>query len=188
MKMYEVRNKRGELMFRKFASKQEAVEVIMDYIGDFNDELADEYYESDYITPFDFTIKEVEEREVNERVVDYESANSELNNNDSDLKHIRVNKKHKVALIALNELFTIAEAWNKADDFTPDWSNLDQDKWYPWFVYDADRAGFLCAYTYHSPSATHAAIGSRLCFKTAERARQFGKQFIDLWNEVLLIK
>jgi len=97
-----------------------------------------------------------------------------------------LNPSHVKALIALNELFTIAEAWNKADDFVPDFSNSRQDKWFPWFVYDEDRAGFVYAYTSDAPSYTNANIGSRLCFKTANRARQFGNQFIDLWNKVLL--
>lgn len=28
-------------------------------------------------------------------------------------------------------------------------------------------------------------ISSKFCFKTHERAMQFGKQFIDLWNDLL---
>ena len=96
-----------------------------------------------------------------------------------------LNPNHVEALIALNELFTIAEAWNKADEFVPDFSNGNQDKWFPWFYYDKDAAGFVCA-TYNAPSSADANVGSRLCFKSANRARQFGKQFIDLWNKVLL--
>lgn len=96
------------------------------------------------------------------------------------------NPKHIKALVAYNRLCTIAQAWNKADDFTPDFSNRNQTKWFPWFVYSDDAAGFVHAYS----TATYAVanLGSRLCFKTSTRARQFGEQFIDLWNDVLLQK
>lgn len=41
-----------------------------------------------------------------------------------------INPKHLDALIALNQLFTIAEAWNKEDGFVPDFSDCNQDKWF----------------------------------------------------------
>lgn len=95
-----------------------------------------------------------------------------------------INPKHIKALIALNELFTIAEAWNKEDGFVPDFSDWEQCKYFPWFVYNKDAAGFVFERTNYLP--TYATVGSRLCFKTPERAEQFGKQFVDLYNEVFL--
>ena len=97
-----------------------------------------------------------------------------------------MNPRHLKALAALNKLFTIAEAWNKADDFVPDFSNQNQYKYYPWFVYDRDAAGFVAAV--NTAAGTNAYFGSRLCFKTANRARQFGEMFADLYNEVFLFK
>lgn len=97
-----------------------------------------------------------------------------------------INPKHIKALIALNELFTIAQAWNKEDGFVPDFSDWNQGKWFPWFKYDEDVAGFVYAYTNNSPTTARATFGSRLCFKTSERAEQFGKQFADLYNKVFL--
>lgn len=93
---------------------------------------------------------------------------------------------HIEALIALNELFTIAQAWNKEDGFVPDFSDWNQDKWFPWFKYDKDAAGFVYANTAYSPTGARAYFGSQLCFKTPERAEQFGKQFVDLYNKVFL--
>ena len=90
-------------------------------------------------------------------------------------------------MIALNELFTIAEAWNKEDGFVPDFSDINQWKYFPWFIYNNDAAGFVFAATTYMATYANAYFGSRLCFKTEERARQFGEQFIDLWNKVLLI-
>ena len=75
-----------------------------------------------------------------------------------------LNPKHIEALVALNRLFTIAEAWNKADGFVPDFSDWKQNKWYPWFKYDKDAAGFVYAITADTPTAAHANFGSRLCF------------------------
>ena len=97
-----------------------------------------------------------------------------------------INPKHIEALMALNKLFTIAEAWNKEDGFVPDFSDTEQEKWFPWFKYDKDAAGFVCASTHDTPSCASASIGSRLCFKTRERAGQFGKQFAELYNKVFL--
>ena len=92
------------------------------------------------------------------------------------------------ALVALNELFTIAQAWNKEDNFTPDFSNRNQTKWFPWFVYSNAAAGFVFASSTNTATNAAANFGSRLCFKTSDRARQFGEQFIDLWNDVLLFR
>ena len=97
-----------------------------------------------------------------------------------------INPTHIEALIALNKLFTIAQAWNKEDGFVPDFSDCNQEKWFPWFKYDKDAAGFVFAYTYSTPTVASTIVGSRLCFKSSERAAQFGKQFADLYNKVFL--
>lgn len=189
-----------------FATRQDAADAMDNYISDANNGL--DPTDEEWLTPFDFDLKKVEvKEEPNETITDYITAREYLGGKAN--KQFTVSKKvvavntvpgledvtrlvdalnpsHVKALIALNELFTIAEAWNKADDFVPDFSNSRQDKWFPWFVYDEDRAGFVCANADDAPSYTDAYFGSRLCFKTANRARQFGNQFIDLWNKVLL--
>lgn len=198
MKKYVVKYKDSEKVFGWYSSRVEASFKVVEYINDFNDDL-----EGDYVSPFDFTLEEVECKDVNEVITDFESAKRYLNQE----KGLRPNTplvrstsvcvmrqrffediddKHLEALIALNQLFTIAEAWNNADGFVPDFSDCSQDKWYPWFKYDKDTAGFVCADTYNAPSTAHASSGSRLCFKTEERARQFGVQFIELYNKVFI--
>ena len=97
-------------------------------------------------------------------------------------------KNHQNALLALEKLIVIAEAWNKADGFVPDFSNDDQYKYFPWFMYNDKAAGFVCAATAATAAGTFAFFGSRLCFKTEKRAKQFGEQFIDLWNDFLLYR
>jgi UDP-N-acetylmuramate-alanine ligase len=150
------------------------------------------------ISIFDFDISIVENKDVNEMLTDYETANEYLNlfkdnfnknNAELDGKLItEANPMHIKALIALNRLFTIAQAWNKADEFTPDFGDYSQDKWFPWFTYNKELAGFVYANADNAPSYTYADFGSRLCFKSSARARQFGEQFIDLWNEALLLE
>lgn len=96
-------------------------------------------------------------------------------------------KDHQKALIALEKLIVIAEAWNKKDGFVPDFDNTNQYKWFPWFRKNG-TAGFVFANADNTYAYAYANIGSRLCFKTEERAKQFGEQFIDLWNDFLLFR
>ena len=86
----------------------------------------------------------------------------------------------------MNELFTIAEAWNKADGFVPDFSDKEQRKYFPWFVYDKDVARFSPNGSMSSAYVS-ALLGARLCFKTIERARQFGQRFEGLFNKFLML-
>lgn len=156
-------------------------------------------------SPFDFKIEVVESKDVNEIISTFEKAREALGLRQlmplSDVRKAFVcpgtpediltflnefNPHHINALIALNRLFTIAEAWNKEDGFVPDFSDLKQDKWYPWFKYDNDATGFVYAGTAYTPTTAYAPFGSRLCFKSSERAAQFGKQFADLYNSAFL--
>ena len=194
MKKYIVKYKDSEKVFGEYNSRKEASDKVMEFIND------------NYISPFDFVLEEVECKEVNEVITDFESAKKYLvgNKNDdfivdkerfsksvvkikkAEMLIKELNPKHIEALVALNRLFTIAEAWNKGDEFVPDFSNWNQAKWYPWFGYNKDAAEFACTGSLNAPSTAHASSGSRLCFKTEERARQFGEQFIELYNKVFL--
>lgn len=207
MKKYIIKNADGSeqnVMEAVHGSRKEAGQTLWNYISDYNGGL--DVDDEDWISPFDFIIKEVECKDVNEVITDFESARKALglNMNEGftvtkrligeitisieDMRHFvtDINPKHIEALIALNELFTIAQAWNKEDGFVPDFSDWEQNKWYPWFVYDKDAAGFVCARTANAPASANAIIGSRLCFKSSARATQFGKQFADLYNKIFL--
>lgn len=206
MKKYLVTNKKTKEVCGKFDSKSEAADEMMVFINEHNEELDSD--DEDYLTPFDFILEEIESKEINDIVTSYEEARKYLggkpNNDFTVAKKVvsgncvkldevtrlvkDINPSHVKALIALNELFTIAQAWNKEDEFEPDFSNSNQYKYFPWFVYDNGAAGFVYAYASSTATYTGASVGSRLCFKTPERARQFGEQFIDLWNDVLLFR
>ena len=179
-------------------SRKEAGETLMDYICDQKNFLSID--DDDYLSPFDFILEEVECGDINEVISDFESAREMLglkalgflNKFDDVTKLISdINPKHIEALIALNKLFTLAEAWNKEDGFVSDFSDCEQSKWFPRFKYDEDAAGFVyvdAQYTSTHYTLTNVAayINSRLCFNTSERAAQFGKQFAELYNKVFL--
>ena len=153
-----------------------------------------------HLSPFDFVLEEVERPQVNEVVTDFKRARKALGLKPNTCYNLSehvpkfvsdINHKHIEALIALNKLFTIAEAWNKEDCFVSDFSDWEQDKWFPRFKYDEDAAGFVCAdvqymSTHYTLMNVAAYINSRLCFKSSARAEQFGKQFEDLYNDVFI--
>ena len=198
MKRYIIKYANGSNQYAMKAehnSRKEATETLMNYIC--NHKPINGYHPS----PFDFTLKEVDVKDVNEVITGFESARKALGlkpNTGYEIseripKFISVaqlvndiNPKHIKALIALNKLFTIAEAWNKEDKFVPDFSDGDQYKWYPSFIYDKHIARYVYYRSSYAVKYATSSSGARLCFKTPERAEQFGKQFEDLYNKVFL--
>ena len=175
-----------------YKSRNEVSDALMEYIHNHNEYL--NISDDDFLSIFDFKLEEVERMEVNETITDFGSARKALaadfylsvdkSKLATSLMH-DINPKHVEALIALNKLFTIAQAWNKEDGFVPDFSDRCQDKWIPWFDYDKNTARFMFRNTFNAPTNAYN-FSSRLCFKTFARAKQFGKQFADLYNEVFL--
>ena len=183
-----------------FDAKVDAIEAMNEEIDNYNDTY--NLTEEEGLSPFDFTmdVVEVEEKkEDNDIEKDFEDAREKLDSfnvtSDEAAKHFdslaqlirNANPRHIKALIALNKLFTIAEKWNKEDGFVPDFSNKNQWKYYPWFKYEGESAGFVFAYTNNAVSVACANFGSRLCFKSESRAEEFGKKYVDLYNEVFLL-
>ena len=161
-------------------------------IGKFDDRedassfIIDQCEEDDDVTVFDFAFREVDEAEPAELCPDFAASCKFLGI--SDEFAFDCADDHIKAMQSLYMLVIIAQAWNKIDGFTPDWSDGNQLKYFPWFVYgeSKDPAGFVFAGTYHSATPAYAFFGSRLCFKSSERAHQFGEMFTDLFNDFLL--
>lgn len=86
--------------------------------------------------------------------------------------------------VAFYKLAIIAKAWNKIDDFIPDFSNTDQYKYFPWFTYSPKHEGLVYMCASYSGSSTIADFGSLICFKSYSMARKFGETFADLYNEM----
>lgn len=187
-----------------YKSRNEASDALMEYIYNHNEYL--NISDDDFLSIFDFKLEEVECTEVNEVITDFESARKALgikpnenftvskefiSGNGIKLEDVTrlvsdINPKHLKALIALNKLFTIAEAWNKEDGFVPDFLDEDQYKWYPSFIYDKYTARYIYYRKLHVIKHITLSSSALLCFKTPERAEQFGKQFIDIYNEIFL--
>lgn len=200
MKKYIIKNADGSeqtVMQAVHESREEAGRELMRYLSYHNEN----WDVDNYLSPFDFTLEEVECPQVNEVVTDFKRARKALGlkpnvayiPKSGDVKRLvtDINPKHIEALIAINKLFTIAEAWNNEDGFVPNFSDMEQDRWFPLFKHKKDATGLVFAYSCNAWSCLLTdeyvvIVGSRLCFKSSERAAQFGKQFVDLYNEVFL--
>ena len=185
-----------------YDTRNEAVQGIMNYVAGFNEDLGME--DSKRISPFYFKVEEVNVDVVAAEFKDaveclgldvndgYEVYGREkrgagsLKKRDVEKLVRELNPRHVDALVALNELFTIAEAWNKADGFVPDFSDKEQRKYFPWFVYDRDVAQFSADGSVWFAHESEL-LGARLCFKTIERAGQFGQRFAGLFNKFLML-
>lgn len=118
---------------------------------------------------------------VTERIKTYEDACREL---DIPLTPERC-KGMTEDEAAYYSLKVITRALNEG--WEPDWSNQDQEKWYPWYkVTGTNPAGLSYSHAFHTVSRTNAYIGSRLCFKTKALAKYAGTQFIKLYEIYLL--
>ena len=81
------------------------------------------------------------------------------------------------------KLLIIAKAINNG--WTPNW-NDGTWKYYPWFNMSSSGSGF--SYFVFDYVYALSDVGSRLCFEKREQAEYFGKQFIELFKDVMVIE
>ena len=204
MKKFKLKNTATSTTVGIYDTKAEAIKAMDCLIFKTNSENGQT--EEEGLSPFDFTI-EITEVDIADginsidearkylklipntgfKVHKKETSRSPLQLQDAETLIREINPHHLKAIAALNQLFTIAEAWNKDDDFTPDFSDPQQDKWYPIFDYNRDAEAFIYNYASFVGSIPRSPFGARLCFKTCTRAEQFGKQFTRLYNEVFTL-
>lgn len=193
MKKYVIKNADGSkqnIMPAAHDTRKEAMLTILRYATKSVEDEKDDYHVG---LPIAYRVEEVEEDDACECIPDFVSAVSYLQAAGLLHKEIRpcdflgsLNPKHFEALDALNKLFTIAQAWNTMDGFVPDFSNKNQREYFPWFQYYPDNRRFVCVASCDTNTSTFFStvfFGHRLCFKSRERATQFGKKFIDLYNK-----
>ena len=205
MKKYIITSADGKrrLTQTTYTSREEAGDALIYYINTNN--AGYPKGDANYLNPFDFTLVEIESKDANELVTDFDSAKKVLDfklNDGLTLVHglagrcaidakkaawlVRsVDNENLKVLIALNKLFTLARAWNKVDGFVPDASNDTQAKYYPYFVYNKDAKKYLAVGVTDTVACDTLCL-NRICFQSEKRAKQFGEQFIDLFNQVLL--
>ena len=85
-------------------------------------------------------------------------------------------------IVAYNKLLIIYKAINSG--WKPDWNNLRQYKYYPYFEVLSSGLGFSSS-DYYCVRAT-TAVGSRLCTDTSEKALYIAKQFEALCQDYFL--
>lgn len=204
MKKFQLKNVTDDKVVGQYDTKVDAIEAMNELIDETND--ANDETEEEGLSPFDFTLEVVEIDDASTIATfeearkylggfpnaDFTIAKKVLSGNSLQLEDVasfiqELNPHHLKALVALNKLFTIAEALNKADGFVPNFADRSQWKYFPWFRYDDETAGFVYASTRNAASYAYASVGSRLCFKSESRAMEFGKKFADLYNEVFLL-
>lgn len=83
---------------------------------------------------------------------------------------------------AIYQITVITKALNEG--WFPNWNNINQRKWYPWF-----RMSSGCFVIYganYVTSLAGAGYATRLCFPTEELAEYAGRQFIDIYSKIIL--
>ena len=198
MKKFQLKNVVDDKVVGTYDTKVDAIEAMNELIDETND--ANDETEEEGLSPFDFNLEVVEGIATFEEArkylggfpnADFTISKKIMSGNCLKLEDVSafiqdINPHHLKALVALNKLFTIAEAWNKADGFVPDFADRNQRKYFPWFEYDDEHAGFVFAPASYTASTAGASIGSRLCFKSESRAMEFGKKYADLYNKAFL--
>ena len=76
MKKYLVTNKKTQEICGKFDSKSEAADEMLGFIEEHNEDVDSD--DEEYLTPFDFTLEEIESKEINKVVTTYEEAREYL--------------------------------------------------------------------------------------------------------------
>ena len=171
MKKFIVKLKSDDSIIGTFETKVEASEFVTEAIDD-----------NQIDTVFDVVC---EEKDIDDYPLTFGDACKFLVIPESAIALKGDNEIAKFA-VAFYKLAIIAKAWNKIDGFVPNFSNSDQCKYFPWFVYETKHAGFVYALTHYAASDATANIGSRLCFKSSSTARKFGETFTALYNEMFL--
>ncbi|HBG41165.1 MAG TPA: hypothetical protein DDW85_07100 [Porphyromonadaceae bacterium] len=123
--------------------------------------------------------KEVK-RDVTERVKTFEDAQAETGRPGVP-EFSDVPEDMRPYFKAQYKIVVIAQALNEG--WKPDWTNGNQKKWVPWFGMSSSGVAFNVTYYYYS--YTNAGTGSRLCFKTEALANYAGRQFVEIWDELL---
>jgi hypothetical protein len=90
---------------------------------------------------------------------------------------------------AFAKLTVIAEALNES--WVPDWDNWNESKYYPWFNMRSESAGGSgLGFSFHDIAYVYSGtcVGSRLVFKSRALAEYAGKQFTDIYRDLMVIE
>ena len=89
--------------------------------------------------------------------------------------------------VAYKKLKIVAKALNQG--WEPNWKNDDEWKYYPWFDFEDDKgSGLGLSYDVCDCDVSFSSVGSRLCFKTRGLAEYAGRQFVELYAQMMVIQ
>ena len=126
--------------------------------------------------------KEFFSGKITDRIKTYEDAYSEAD--DATKRDSEIFPTDTEDVVAYKKLKLIAKVLR--GDWQPDWNNSSQYKWFPFFKCSSG-SGFGFSFSYYNFDRAFTNVGSRLCFPTEELATYFGKQFIEIHNQILTI-
>lgn len=164
MKQYKVTNKKKDSLFGIYNSLVEANTAVIKYIEEYNKR---QNYDSNCINIFDFNVEEIDNSADN---LDAALAYLDRENNQQAL--IYVDKRYKESMEIIHKLLVINEAWNKEDNFIPDYINNGQDKYHLMLEFKDDNINAEWFYSYRK-------FQTLFAFKNHQRAVDFAELFKD---------
>lgn len=158
-----------------FDSKQEATIFVYQYIAN---------YPGTDLTPFDFRLEECETKATD--ITSYDKAVSILGG--VDRTTIAVDKENFKALNALDELMTIARAWNEVDEARLiQLPHPEQMRYFPQFSDDTDDERHYFCYEHPMASEHDFGIEALVSFRTKELAETFSSKFKEVFARLFNI-
>ena len=129
--------------------------------------------------------KRVFQKDIKERIKTFDDVIRELGDDPEEFKNA-ISIMEEPDEIAYVKLKLIAKALNEG--WTPDWSNGEWDKWYPWFKMDDSSSAGRFSFGDSDLQHSHSSVGSRLCFKSKDLATYAGTQFLDIYKDFFTVK
>ena len=129
--------------------------------------------------------KRVFQKDIKERIKTFDDVIRELGDDPEEFKNA-ISIMEEPDEIAYVKLKLIAKALNEG--WTPDWSNGEWDKWYPWFKMDDSSSAGRFSFGVSGNQRSASSVGSRLCFKSKDLATYAGTQFLDIYKDFFTLK
>ena len=129
--------------------------------------------------------KRVFQKDIKERIKTFDDVIRELGDDPEEFKNA-ISIMEEPDEIAYVKLKLIAKALNEG--WTPDWSNGEWDKWYPWFKMDDSSSAGRFSFHVAANQRSYSHVGSRLCFKSKDLATYAGTQFLDIYKDFFTVK
>lgn len=129
--------------------------------------------------------KRVFQKDIKERIKTFDDVIREFGDDPEEFKNA-ISIMEEPDEIAYVKLKLIAKALNEG--WTPDWSNGEWDKWYPWFKMDDSSSAGRFSFDGSGNRRSSSGVGSRLCFKSKDLATYAGTQFLDIYKDFFTVK